>query len=234
MHVAKIWRYPVKSLKGEPLDRAELTPDGVAGDRLVHVRRPAGVLTGRSRHGLLTVPAGTGPDGVATVGGHRWTSPQAAALVRAAGGPDAELAAWSGHERFDVANLLVATDGAVERFGHDVRRLRPNLLLAGVDADDEPDLPGRALAVGGAVVGVLERRTRCVVTTVDPDSGARDLEVLRHVRRAFDMRLALDCWVVRPGTVRVGDEVRLVDLDGAEPAHVGGWILGTPYDVPSR
>ena len=115
-----------------------------------------------------------------------------------------------------------------------VGRLRPNLLLAGVDADDEPDLPGRALAVGGAVVRVLERRTRCVVTTVDPDSGARDLEVLRHVRRAFDMRLALDCWVVRPGTVRVGDEVRLVDVDEAEPAHVGGWILGTPYDVPSR
>ena len=31
--VLEIWRHPVKSLRGEPLDEAEVTPDGLAGDR---------------------------------------------------------------------------------------------------------------------------------------------------------------------------------------------------------
>ena len=37
MHVAELWRYPVKSLAGEPLDSAEITADGIPGDRVVQV-----------------------------------------------------------------------------------------------------------------------------------------------------------------------------------------------------
>lgn len=47
MHVASLHRYPVKSLRGEDLDEAVLTADGVAGDRIVHVRNGDGPLTGR-------------------------------------------------------------------------------------------------------------------------------------------------------------------------------------------
>ena len=229
--MSAMWRYPVKSLGGEPLPEARLTADGVPGDRLVHVRGERGLLTGRTRRRLLTVAGGTGADGAPTVDGDRWTSPAAAAAVRAAAGDDARLVPWSGPERFDVLGLLVATDGAVARLGHDVRRLRPNLLLAGVGPDEERTWPGRALEVGDAVVGVQGLRGRCVVTTVDPDTGEQDLEVLRRIRREFDLQLALDCWVVRPGRVRVGDRVRVVDLE-ASPVRSGGWVVGAPYDVP--
>ncbi|WP_412543327.1 MOSC domain-containing protein [Longispora sp. K20-0274] len=232
MRVSGLWRYPVKSLGGEPLTTAELTADGVAGDRLVHVQGAHGPLTGRTRHGLLTVPAGTGPDGSPLVAGHRWDSPAAADLVRARAGADARLVPYSGPERFDVTNLLVATDGAVELFGHDVRRLRPNLLLADVPADAEATWPGRAIAVGDALIGVYSVRLRCVVTSIDPDSGAQDLDVFRRIRRVFDGRLALNCWVIRPGTVSVGDRARLVDSD-ATPEHLGGWIVGAPYVAPT-
>ena len=37
MHVAELWRYPVKSLAGERLEQAEIRPDGMVGDRLVQV-----------------------------------------------------------------------------------------------------------------------------------------------------------------------------------------------------
>jgi uncharacterized protein YcbX len=37
MHVAELWRFPVKSMAGEPLGRAEVRPDGVAGDRVAYV-----------------------------------------------------------------------------------------------------------------------------------------------------------------------------------------------------
>lgn len=169
MAVAGLWRYPIKSLGGEPLAVAELTRDGVAGDRLVHVGGRRGPLTGRSRHRLLTIPVDTGPDGVPRLAGHAWSSARALSLVRAAAGPDAELRAFAGPERFDVLNLLVATDGAVAAFGHDVRRLRPNLLLGGVAAAAEETWPGRALAIGDALIGVHSLRARCVVTDARPD-----------------------------------------------------------------
>jgi MOSC domain-containing protein len=37
MHVAELWRYPVKSLAGEPLDSAEISADGIPGDCVVQV-----------------------------------------------------------------------------------------------------------------------------------------------------------------------------------------------------
>lgn len=135
-----------------------------------------------------------------------------------------------GPERFDVGNLLVATDGAVERFGHDLRRLRPNLLIGGVEVDAEPAWAGKALAVGDALVGIHSVRDRCVVTTIDPDSGTQDLDVLRRIRDEFDGQLVVNAWVIRPGPVRVGDPVELVESD-AEAAHLGGWIAGAPYEL---
>ena len=108
----------------------------------------------------------------------------------------------SSPERFDILNLLVATDGAVDRFGYDVRRLRPNIVLSGVAADLEPRLPGQALAIGDALIGVHSVRQRCVVTTIDPDTGSQDLDVFRRIRDEFDGELALNCWVMRPGARR--------------------------------
>ena len=228
MHVSGLWRYPVKSLGGETLQSAELTLDGVAGDRVVHVSGPRGPLTGRTRYGLLTIPASTGQQGVPHVAGHPWHSAEAAEIIAQNGGPGARLVADNGPDRFDVLNLLVATDGAVERFGHDVRRLRPNLLLAGVPADIEPTMPGQAIAIGEALIGVHSVRGRCVVTSIDPDTGEQDMDVFRRIHTVFGGELALNSWVVRPGTVRIGDEARLVALE-QEPAHLGGWIVGAPY-----
>src|SRR5664279_2897150 len=128
--VSQLWRYPVKSLRGEALATARLTLDGLEGDRVVHVAGGRGPLTGRTRHGLLTIPACTGPHGVPLVDGHRWDTEQAAEIIRTAGGLDARLVEDSSPERFDILNLLVATDGAVERLGHDIRRLRPNIVLS--------------------------------------------------------------------------------------------------------
>jgi len=233
MHVSGLWRYPVKSLAGEALESAEVTQGGIAGDRTVHVSGSRGPLTGRTRYGLLTVPAGTSHDGVPQVGGHAWDSAAAAAIIREHGGPDARLVADDGPERFDVLNLLVATDGAVERFGHDVRRLRPNLLLAGIPAEVEATMPGQAIAIGDVLIGVHSVRSRCVVTSIDPDTGDQNLDVFRHIRSAFGGELALNCWVIRAGTVRIGDDARLVPTV-EEPAQMGGWIIGAPYPHVDR
>src|SRR5204863_8304974 len=104
----------------------------------------------------------------------------------------------------DIANLVVATDGEVASLGVDIRRLRPNLLIGGVQAGAERTWPGRALRIGDALVGVLKVRGRCIVTTVDPDTGARDVEVLRAINADFGGEIALDSWVIEEGTVGIG------------------------------
>lgn len=228
LRVEQLWRYPVKSLRGERLDEALLTADGVAGDRVVHVAGPRGPLTGRSRHGLLTIPASTGPDGRPLVAGEPWDSPGALALIRKHAGPDARLVEDRTPGRFDIMNLLVATDGAVDAFGHDMRRLRPNLLLSGAPADLEAKLTGRALEIGPVLIGLHSVRQRCIVTSIDPDTGIQDLEVFRRIRTGFGGKLALNGWVIRPGRVRVGDVAGIVDVP-AEPADIGGWIVGADY-----
>ena len=235
IRIEALWRYPVKSLAGEPLAAAELTPDGVRGDRLVHVRSPRGPLTGRTRHGLLTLPASTRADGEVLVAGHPWRSEPARALVAARAGAEATLAAYAGPERFDITNLLVATDGELAEFAArhgrplDVRRLRPNVVLSGVPFGATDGWAGAAaLAVGDALIGVHSPRGRCIVTTIDPATGAQDLDVLRRIRTDFAGELALNCWVIRPGTVRVGDPVEVV-ATAERPDHLGGWIVGAAY-----
>ena len=232
LQVSGLWRYPVKSLHGEPLAHAALGADGVQGDRLVHVRGNRGLLTGRTRSQLLRLRATSGPDGRTYVDGHPWDSPQAADLIRAAAGPDARLRHHPGLERFDVLPLLIATDAEIDRLGHDGRRLRPNIVIAGTRVAEERSWPGRALRIGDAVVGVHSLRPRCIVTTIDPDTGAQDLDVLRSINQRFHGMIALNCWVITPATVHVGDKVDVFDDAPTQPPpRIGGWVTGAPYQV---
>jgi hypothetical protein len=187
-----------------------LTRLGIPGDRIVHVRGPEGVRTSRRQFQLLGLHGTLGEDGVPRIDGLPWTHPDALARVRVAAGEDAWLDAYDGPERFDVLPLLVATDGAVAAFGRDVRRLRPNILIGGVDGVAEFDWAGAELHVGGAVIGIDSRRGRCPMTTVDPDTLERDPEVLRDIGRRFGGRLALNAEVLVPGRIQVGGAVRLV------------------------
>jgi hypothetical protein len=228
MHLARIWRYPVKSMAGEPLREARIGRDGIEGDRVVHVQDAAGrVITARVRPRLLWLRATLGPEGEPRVDGRPWSSPEVARDVAAAAGNGARLARLDGPERFDVLPLLIATDGAVSAFGHDVRRLRPNLVIAGVEGLSERDWEGRILRVGEALIGLHSLRQRCVMTTFDPDTLRQDPEVLRRIQRDFGGRLAINGFVIREGRVRTGDAVELVGaLSGDRAAGAAGLTGG--------
>jgi uncharacterized protein YcbX len=210
LHVAGLWRYPIKSLAGETLTEASIGLDGVTGDRIVVVRGPEGIRTSRRHYRLLGLRGTTGPDSRPLINGHRWDSPEALALVKAAAGDDAWLDAADDESRFDILPLLVATDGAVAAFGRDVRRLRPNLLIGGVEGLGERDWEGAELHIGDLTIRLDSLRGRCPMTTVDPDTLERDPEVLKDIGRRFGGRLALNADVRRSGTVAIGDPVTLV------------------------
>ena len=211
MTIAELWRYPVKSLAGERLESADLTQEGIAGDRLVQVREADGrIITSRTRHRLLGLRGRLDPGGRPLIDDHPWDSVEALELVRRAAGPAARLTNDPDLHRFDVLPLLVATDGAIARLGVDHRRLRPNIVIADVPGLAERHWPGRTLQVGRARIGVRKLRQRCVMTTFDPDSLEQDLSVLRRIYEEFDGTMALDCDVLAPGRLAVGDRVELV------------------------
>jgi uncharacterized protein YcbX len=224
LFVEALWRYPIKSLAGERVPITTIGPDGIPDDRIVRVRGPEGVRTSRRYSRLLGLRGTLDPAGRAVINGHPWDSAKALALVRSAAGADSWLEAWSALDRFDILPLLVATDGAVAAFGRDVRRLRPNIVIGGVDGLAEREWPGAELHIGDAIIRLDSLRSRCRMTTIDPDTLQVDPGVMRDIVRRFDNKLALNADVVRGGTIRVGDSVVLeagVPLATASSRHHG-------------
>src|SRR3954453_11038613 len=90
MHVSAAWRHPVKSFQGEPVERADVAPGGLVGDREWGVQDTATgkVLTGRRCPDLLLAEATLDADGEL-----RLTLPNGAARGK---GPDTDdaLSAW--------------------------------------------------------------------------------------------------------------------------------------------
>jgi MOSC domain-containing protein len=214
MKLAEIWRYPVKSMAGERLEAATIGELGVGGDRVVHVEDGSGrVVTARRYPRLLGHRGTLVPSGEPLVDGRPWNDPDVEADVVAIVGPGARLVRHDDRGRFDILPLLVATDGAIRAFGYDGRRLRPNLVIGGVDGLAERAWSGRRLHIGDVRIGIRDLRARCVMTTFDPDTLAQDPEVLESIVRRFAGKLALDCFVVHGGEIRVGDDVALTQED---------------------
>jgi uncharacterized protein YcbX len=211
MRVDQIWRYPVKSLAGEQLDATELLREGIPGDRMLYVLDGAGRMLSARTHPRLLGHTGTlDAAGEVLVDGIPWYDAEVEQLVRAAAGKDARLVPAQGPERFDILPLLVATDGAIRAFGHDGRRLRPNIVLGGVEGLAERDWEGARLRIGDAVIRLDSLRARCVMTTFHPDTLEQDVEVLKDIGRRFGGKLALNAAVEVPGVIALGDGAEIL------------------------
>ena len=99
----------------------------------------------------------------------------------------------------------------------DARRFRMLVEIDGCAPHEEDTWSGRRVRIGDAEVRVGDPVPRCVITTLDPDSGQRDfptLSVIRSYRRVSkDKELEFGVYgdVVRPGSISVGDEVEPLD-----------------------
>jgi uncharacterized protein YcbX len=217
-------------MAGEPLDRADVSWHGVAGDRRWAFirddlqRSGFPFLTIRARAELchyrprLLVPGR--PDRSRVV----VTTPGGAEL----GVMDPALAAELGDGTraikldrglFDAAPVSLITTRTIAGLEAllggplDVRRFRPNLV---VEASGEEPWPedawvGRVLRIGELRLHVDRRDERCAVIGVDPDSAERDPRVLRAVAQSREGCAGVYGGAVRPGAVAVGDPVVLED-----------------------
>ena len=211
MVIQEIWRYPVKSMAGELLKTADITEHGILGDRIIQARNASGrIFTARTRPGLLRHRAMLDENGDVLVDERPWNTEQVARDVEDAAGQGARLVRSDADDRFDVLPLLVTTDGMFAAVGYDRRRFRPNLVIGGVAGLSERQWEGAQLQIGEVVIGMDDLRSRCIMTTFDPDTGKQDLSVLRRVQKEFDGVLGLNSYVVTPGLIAVGDPVELI------------------------
>jgi uncharacterized protein YcbX len=232
--LTEIWRYPVKSMAGESLPRAEVSWQGLAGDRRWAFVRPG---IPRSGFSWLTIrqqprmwhyrPAFAEPD----------DPDRSETIVRTPDGRELEitdprLAAELGDDLrvikqdrgiFDSLPLSLITtrsiadlEGLLDLIPGELsaRRFRPNLLVEPYGAAGFPEdgWLGAVLRIGSMRMRVDRQDPRCVVITVDPDRLDSSPAVLRTVvqqRRTF---LGVYGSTVTPGTVAVGDEVVLERL----------------------
>jgi uncharacterized protein YcbX len=226
-----LWRYPVKSMRGEALAEAEVSWHGFGGDRRWAFIRD-GVersgfpwLTLRERgdlnHYLPTFVDPTSPDKSATV-------------VRTPAGVtldvvDPALAAELGpgvrvirQDRgvFDTFPLSLITTQTIDRLGEmvgaelEVERFRPNILVEAADgaAFAEDAWVGRVLRIGGLRLRVDKRDGRCAVITIDPVTTERNPAILRAVAQDRQGCLGVYGTTVEPGRIAVSDPV-LLDAD---------------------
>jgi uncharacterized protein YcbX len=127
------------------------------------------------------------------------------------------------HGIFDEAAVSVislATIAGVGReagFELDRRRFRANIVVE--TERGEPFLEdawvGRTLVFGdrdtGPAVSVTQRDLRCVMVNLDPETAARDERVMKTIVRLNENFAGVYAAVVRPGKIRVGDRVSLVE-----------------------
>ncbi len=108
-----------------------------------------------------------------------------------------------------IANLASIKDiERVARAPVDPRRFRANLHLDGVPAWAEMAWPGKTITIGDMELEVVEKINRCAATEVNPDTGARDLHLLKILQEGFGhTACGVYARVVRGGRIAKGDVV---------------------------
>jgi uncharacterized protein YcbX len=231
VELLEIWRYPVKSFGGERVERVELTPLGVEGDRRWGLRDDAtgNILTGRREPRLLMASAshqGEGERPLITTGDGDKLATDAdmtdwlgrPVTLLAAGddggtyecptdpGVEQDWMSWQGPGLawHDSPRARVSIVGTETLRDWDIRRFRTNVVVRG---GGEDTLVGGRATLGGALVDVVGEIGRCVMVTRPQPGIERDLDVLKTINREREGNLSIGALIVEPGPIAVGDRL---------------------------
>ena len=111
------------------------------------------------------------------------------------------------------ASLRYLSQQADDAVTFDSRRFRPTFVLRGCEPHEEDEWLGEAIQIGPELrLRILARDPRCAITTLDPDTGQRDVDTLRYILNCRPSARAAYFGVYgiveHPGAVSLGDTVR--------------------------
>ena len=254
--VESLWRYPVKSMRGEGLDEAFAGFSGIYGDRLFAFKSSASpkgfpYFTAREQTKLLQYrPCFRYPDKAArpvnlseaeSMGANPVSAdaselmvdvetpdgrtlaiddPALMTMVRANIDEKNQLTlmrserAMTDCRPFSMFSLQSARQLAEETgTPMDKRRFRANVYvdLTSAQGFAENDFVGRSLRIGPkVVVTILERDPRCMMITLDPDTGEKTPAILKKVAQAHDGMAGVYGAVMVEGLLHKGDPIELL------------------------
>ena len=117
-----------------------------------------------------------------------------------------------GQGSVDALNVRIAAQDQASAPVMSERRFRANIVLAGTTAHEEDTWS--AITIGDVTIGIGDPCARCVFTTVDPDTAATGREPLRTLaeyrRQDGKVQFGMNATHAAPGTIRVGDAVRVI------------------------
>lgn len=239
-HVEALFRYPVKSMRGEQLESASLGWHGIEGDRRLAFRRVD------NHSGFPWLSASKVPDLLlfAPLRREDDTQEDLPTHIRTPEGEEMtvfgeELAADVGrrnkapvqmmqlkHGMFDEATISVIASDTVREIGRlagqslDARRFRPNVvvrLLRSVPFQEDEWLGG-VLSFGqgdeSPAITVTMRDVRCSMVNLDPDSASSAPEVMKAIVRANNNNAGIYGAVTRIGRLAVGQTIFLCSATG--------------------
>ena len=257
--VESLWRYPVKSMRGEELDEMFAGYSGVYGDRLFAFRSSASrkgfpYLTAREQHEMLqyrprfrqpekaarpinwaeaeSMPPGVNPVpadpaelmiDVETPTGDALAIDNPELIDRLRHGIDEKHhlnllrseRAMTDCRPLSIFSLQSARQLAEETgTAVDKRRFRANVYVDFTSANGfaENEFVGQSLRIGPKVViSILERDPRCMMITLDPDTGAIAPGLLKKVAQAHDGMAGVYGAVLVEGMLHKSDPVELLN-----------------------
>ncbi|MEO0773280.1 MAG: MOSC N-terminal beta barrel domain-containing protein [Pseudomonadota bacterium] len=113
-----------------------------------------------------------------------------------------------------VSFINLASHAAVAReTGSDLspQRWRCNVHMEGLEAWDEFDWVGKTIRAGDAELRVEEPIERCQVPAANPETGAKDTDILGALMRGFGhVNFGISAVVTKSGNVAVGDTVEVI------------------------
>jgi uncharacterized protein YcbX len=104
----------------------------------------------------------------------------------------------------------------------DKRRFRANVYvdLTSAKGFAENEFVGRSVRIGPkVVVTILERDPRCVMITLDPDTGEKTPAILKKVAQAHEGMAGVYCAVIVEGMVHKGDQLEALDQPEASALY---------------
>lgn len=231
--VEALFRYPVKSMRGESLEVAELGWHGLDGDRRLAFHRAGDrggfpwLTASRLPEMILFTPLRTGAAEAGALPTHVRT-PEGEELALFGDALSAEIGRRLGSPVemmhlnrgiFDEASVSVITSTTVDEIARmvarrpDVRRFRPNVLIASSRSVpfEEDDWVGGTLSFGdtgeAATIGITNRDERCAMVNLDPDSARSDGEILKAIVRSRHNLAGVYGTTIRRGRLAVGQPV---------------------------
>jgi len=227
--VDTLWRYPVKSMRGEELDEAFASYSGIYGDRVFAFRSSANhkgfpYFTAREQRRLLQYrPRFRYPDKATRPinlidAESRNANPLVADLAELV--VDEVTLMQSQRAMTDCRPVSVFSLQSAQQLAEetgtrvDKRRFRANVYvdLTSAHGFAENELVGRSVKIGPKVViSILERDARCVIITLDPDTGEQAPAILKKVAQAHDGMAGVYGAVLVEGMMHKGDPVELLE-----------------------